>query len=64
MIMVIAEKINNMDLKKVTVNPDGLVLVYGTTQQLNELEKYCRKHDIPCELNTWFSEEHKLEILL
>ena len=63
--MNIAEKINNMNLRKVTVDErTGLVLVYGTSQQLNELEKYCHDNDIACYLNTWFSEDHKLEITL
>ena len=54
-----------MNLRKVTVDErTGLVLVYGTSQQLNELEKYCHDNDIACYLNTWFSEDHKLEITL
>lgn len=63
--MNIAEKINNMDLRKVTVDErTGLILAYGTDQQLAELEKYCHNNNIVCYLNTWFSEDHKLEITL
>lgn len=63
--MNIAEKINNMDLRKVTVDErTGLILAYGTDQQLAELEKYCHNNNIVCYLNTWFSEDYKLEITL
>ncbi len=63
--MNIAEKINSMDLRKVRVDEKyGLVFAYGTDDQLKELEKFCRENDIPCDLNTWFSEDHKLEIIL
>ena len=63
--MNIAEKINSMDLRKVIVDEKyGLVFAYGTDAQLDELQKFCRANDIPCDLNTWFSEDHKLEIIL
>ena len=64
-IMNIAEKINSMNLRKVRVDEKyGLVFAYGTDNQLAELEKYCQENNITCELNTWFSEDHKLEIIL
>lgn len=63
--MNIAEKINSMNLRKVRVDEKyGLVFAYGTDEQLAELKQYCMEHDICCDLNTWFSEDHKLEIIL
>jgi len=63
--MNIAEKINSMNLRKVRVDEKyGLVFAYGTDEQLHGLEQYCHEHDIACDMNTWFSEDHKLEIIL
>ena len=63
--MNIAEKINSMNLRKVRVDEKyGLAFAYGTDEQLHELQQYCRENDIGCDLNTWFSEDHKLEIIL
>ena len=54
-----------MDLRKVIVDEKyALVFAYGTDEQLKELEDFCRENDILCDLNTWFSEDHKLEIIL
>ena len=63
--MNIAEKINSMELRKVRIDKvSGLVCAYGTDEQLHELENYCHENDIPCYFNTWFEEDHKLEITI